>query len=127
MKGWNPGSTFVTAADASASQFTFLPNANLAIVADQTSQMAADTGIYGVLWFGTAAQVAQRSTTGGNPGAFANCKRDTTQTPNTIVCTQAGKTVTRLLRCGGWLYITASTPNSQCYAVALTVVDEVCT
>jgi hypothetical protein len=126
MTGWNPGSNFVTATDASASRFTFDSAGNLVMVADPTSRVVADTGIYGGIWFGTAAQVAQR-TTGGNPGAFANCRRDTTKTPNTIVCSQAGKTVTRMLRCGGWLYVTALTPNTQCYEVTLTLQDEVCT
>jgi hypothetical protein len=126
MVGWNLGSVYVPATDASASQFTFLPSDNLAMVADPTSQLAADTGIYGGLWFATAAQVAQRSSA-GNPAAFATCIRDTTKTPNGIICKQAGKTVTRLLRCGGWIYITALTPNSQCQPASLTVVDEICT
>jgi hypothetical protein len=126
MNGWNPGATYVAAADPSGSRFTFDPSGALVMQADPMSKIAADTGVYGVLWFGTAAQVAQRSAT-GNPGAFAMCKRDTTTTPNTIVCNQAGKTVTRTLRCGGWFYITASTPNSQCYPVTLSIVDEICT
>lgn len=43
------------------------------------------------------------------------------------LCNQKGKAVARVVRCGAWLYITAGVPNSQCYEVKMTVMDEVCT
>jgi hypothetical protein len=126
MTGWNPAAVFVAPTDATASLFTYDSTGSLVMASDRTSKAAADTGAYGAIWFGTAAQVAQRSAT-GNPGAFANCVRDRSVTPNQIVCNQAGKTITRNMRCGAWFYLTLTTPASQCYVATLTIVDEVCT
>jgi hypothetical protein len=129
MTGFNPGQSYGAAEDPSVSRFTFDSEGLLVIANNRTLKAAVDShSVSGVIWFGTAEEVARRSSR-GNPGTFANCRRDTSQTPNVLICARPSlPNEIKLYKIGAWIYL-RPTPYTGTggYVVTLTVEDEVCT
>lgn len=124
--GLNPLNNLV-AGSSSATKYTFDSAGSLVTLGDPTIKAIAELYTYGTVWFGTAAQLAQRKATGRDI-EFAICWRDTTKTPNTILCRQEGKTATQLSMKYWILYIGPDRQDTKySYYVTFTIENEVCT
>lgn len=130
VPGTDMGVLFTTSETGIHTKFALNSDGNLVYIWDQTynqQRLAADTANPGRLMFGTASAVSIRADY-GTPNSFVTCRRDTSTTPNSLICNRPGDSLAKMWRCGGTLYLSNTTPfgNSNCYEVGLTMANEGC-
>lgn len=117
----------------SANQLVFVGSTWYDQLQENQKRLAADTGkpnFPGQMMFATQAGIDARTAWGAGvtPNGFVTCKRDTSTTPNGLVCTRPGDSVTKVWICGGTVSFANDAPNgnSLCYEVRWTILNEGC-